>query len=106
MAKSKAKKHREKLEREGYRNPEQNRSEFATSDMYKFMKTKKTKTKRDKMHKRKHKGGYQIPNDNDPFYVPKFTTGSNLLRNFTKFAEFLCILQKINQTPINRAWFH
>lgn len=51
MAKSKAKKMREKLEREGLRNPETSRGVFALTDM----RTRKTKTKKEKMFQSKHK---------------------------------------------------
>ncbi|MFS1512262.1 hypothetical protein VQL36_07505 [Chengkuizengella sp. SCS-71B] len=51
MAKSKAKKFRERLEREGRRNPAENRSPFALIDMH----TRKTKTKKDYLYRNKHK---------------------------------------------------
>lgn len=51
MAKSKAKRHRERLVREGRRNPEAGRSPFAFVDM----QTRKTKTKKDIMYRCKHK---------------------------------------------------
>lgn len=51
MAKSKAKKMREKLTREGKRNPELSRSPFAALDM----STRKTKTKQDQLNQNKHK---------------------------------------------------
>ncbi|MBP2239546.1 hypothetical protein J2Z40_000099 [Cytobacillus eiseniae] len=51
MAKSKAKKIREKLKREGKRNPEENRSPFAFADM----RTRKTKTKKDLLDQKKQK---------------------------------------------------
>ncbi|WP_449619611.1 hypothetical protein [Robertmurraya sp. Marseille-Q9965] len=51
MAKSQAKKYRDKLAREGRRNPERNRSPFAAMDMT----TRKTKTKKDYMYQHKHK---------------------------------------------------
>jgi hypothetical protein len=55
MAKTKARKFREKLVREGKRDPESNRSLFANADMYKMMTSKKTKTKKDKSNQVKHK---------------------------------------------------
>lgn len=55
MAKSKAKKLREKLEREGRRNPESLRSPFATTDLFRQMRTKATKTKKDKLNGIKHR---------------------------------------------------
>jgi hypothetical protein len=51
MAKSKAKKIREKLTREGRRNPEENRSPFVFEDM----RTRKTKTKKDLLYQKKRK---------------------------------------------------
>ncbi|NBI27652.1 hypothetical protein [Chengkuizengella marina] len=51
MAKSKAKKFRERLEREGRRNPAENRSPFALINM----RTRKTKTKKDYLYRNKHK---------------------------------------------------
>lgn len=48
MAKSKAKKLREKLVREGRRNPEDCRSPFAFADM----RTRRTKTKKDSLYKK------------------------------------------------------
>ncbi|MCF6139259.1 hypothetical protein [Pseudalkalibacillus berkeleyi] len=52
MSKSKAWKKRRKLEREGRRNPEWNRSDYALMDL----QTRKTKTKKDKLNQNKHKG--------------------------------------------------
>ena len=51
MAKSKAKKIREKLIREGKLNPENARSSFVFMDM----RTRTTKTKKDKLNQVKHK---------------------------------------------------
>jgi hypothetical protein len=51
MSKSKARKFREKLAREGNRNPELSRSPFAMLDL----NTRKTKTKKDKLQQVKHK---------------------------------------------------
>ncbi|MDR7071704.1 hypothetical protein [Fictibacillus barbaricus] len=55
MAKTKARKLREKLVREGKRNPDSNRSTFSNADIYKMMTSKKTKTKKDKLNQVKHK---------------------------------------------------
>ncbi|MDM5316228.1 hypothetical protein QUF49_09505 [Fictibacillus sp. b24] len=55
MAKSKARKLREKMIREGLRNPMKDRSAFATEEMYKKMTTKKTKTKKETLNQIKHK---------------------------------------------------
>ncbi|MDP5273646.1 hypothetical protein [Chengkuizengella axinellae] len=84
MAKSKAKKIREKLEREGKRNPNKNRSAFAMIDM----RTRKTKTKKDYLYHNKHKnqhiqkenvGSFLILHQNllpllSPDYNPLFST--------------------------------
>jgi hypothetical protein len=51
MAKSKAKKLREKLAREGNMNPEAKRSPFVFTDM----RTRATKTKKDHLYQFKHK---------------------------------------------------
>ncbi|MFZ3589907.1 hypothetical protein ACOI1C_11640 [Bacillus sp. DJP31] len=60
MAKSKAKKLREKLEREGNRNPENGRSPFAELNLY----TRKTKTKKDILYRCKNKNhSFQEGND-------------------------------------------
>ncbi|GGB54169.1 hypothetical protein [Fictibacillus barbaricus] len=56
MAKTRSKKWREKMIREGKRNPHADRSTYAAAEMYKIMATKKTKTKKDKMNQNKHKG--------------------------------------------------
>lgn len=59
MSKSRAKKKREKLEREGKRNPDQNRGIYAFADM----RTRITKTKKDYLYKQKYKN--QSLNDNN-----------------------------------------
>ncbi|MBS4217594.1 hypothetical protein KHA96_04605 [Bacillus sp. FJAT-49711] len=64
MASSKAKKHRQKLAREGRRNPDNNRSPFALSDM----RTRKTKTKKDRLYTIKHKN-HDSNKGNDGFCV-------------------------------------
>ncbi|UPM56582.1 hypothetical protein [Gottfriedia acidiceleris] len=51
MSKSKARKLREKLVREGKRNPESSRSSFAMLDL----NTRRTKTKQEKLNQVKHK---------------------------------------------------
>lgn len=51
MAKSRAKKNREKLVREGRRNPEESRSPFVFADM----RTRRTKTKKDYVYRDKNK---------------------------------------------------
>ncbi|WP_075981755.1 hypothetical protein [Bacillus massilinigeriensis] len=54
MAKSNAKKLREKLVREGKRNPVDNRSPFVFADM----RTRKSKTKKDRLYVQKHKNHF------------------------------------------------
>ncbi|WP_251549916.1 hypothetical protein [Neobacillus muris] len=60
MAKSQAKKLRDKLSREGKLNPETKRSPFVFTDM----RTRTTKTKKDQLYRQKHKNR-QIPDGND-----------------------------------------
>ncbi|MED1864487.1 hypothetical protein P4V41_13555 [Fictibacillus nanhaiensis] len=55
MAKSKAKKMREKCVREGKRNPILDRSAFAQGEMYNLMTTKRTKSRSEKLNRIKHK---------------------------------------------------
>lgn len=61
MAKSAAKKLREKAVREGKRNPECNRSPFAHADM----RTRKTKTKKEQLYSSKYKNRYSDENRRD-----------------------------------------
>ncbi|MBB2481901.1 hypothetical protein H5P36_17135 [Bacillus sp. APMAM] len=66
MSKSKAKKRREKLVREGKRNPSENRGVYALTDM----RTRKTKTKKEVLSQVKHKGrlSYESIEDKSTFY--------------------------------------
>ncbi|WP_442594723.1 hypothetical protein [Neobacillus sp. D3-1R] len=65
MAKSKAKKIREKLVREGRRNPEESRSPFIFTDM----RTRKTKTKKDYLYQNKCKNhSSQVGNDGSFYF--------------------------------------
>jgi hypothetical protein len=52
---SKAKRDRQKLEREGKMNPELKRSPFSNNEMFRFMSEKKTGTKKDRLYKEKYK---------------------------------------------------
>ncbi|WP_404450631.1 hypothetical protein LG329_09755 [Virgibacillus necropolis] len=65
MSKSKALKKREKLVREGRRNPESGRSPFAQLDL----RPRKTKNKKDLLYKNKHKNRNpkQLENDSSLF---------------------------------------
>ncbi|KQL53854.1 hypothetical protein AN964_10320 [Heyndrickxia shackletonii] len=66
MSKSKAKKRREKLVREGKRNPSENRGVYALTDM----RTRKTKTKKEVLSQVKHKSrlSYESIEDKSTFY--------------------------------------
>lgn len=76
MAKSAAKKQREKLIREGKLNPEMNRGIYVLADM----RTRKTKTKQEKLNQTKYKkrlSDYsQDGRDKRSFYLLAFTTQS------------------------------
>lgn len=63
VAKSKAKKLREKLEREGKMNPEIKRSPFVLTDM----RTRITKTRKDHIYQFKNKN-HRFQDGNDGFY--------------------------------------
>ncbi|MDQ0341791.1 hypothetical protein ACFFF5_03175 [Lederbergia wuyishanensis] len=96
MSSSKAKKHRQKLIREGRRNPEENRSPFAFSDM----RTRTTKTKKDQLYKIKYKN-HSSHNGNDGFYF--FARIANkihsiLLRIYLEFTNALLPVTYIDQT--------
>jgi hypothetical protein len=64
MAKSKAKKLREKLTREGRMNPEAKRSPFAFTDM----RTRTTKSKKDHIYQFKHKNHQSHEGNDGSFY--------------------------------------
>ena len=68
MAKSKARKIREKLVREGKRNPEGNRNPFAFADM----RTRKSKTKKDYLYQNKYKNHSLNDSSDGSFYFPIF----------------------------------
>ncbi|OZU89381.1 hypothetical protein CIL03_06600 [Virgibacillus indicus] len=67
MAKSKAVKHREKLAREGRLNPEVGRSPFTQLDL----RTRKTKTKKEKLYRIKHKNRGPSKWENGSFFGQK-----------------------------------
>ncbi|MBM7662078.1 hypothetical protein JOC85_002885 [Bacillus mesophilus] len=69
MAKSKAKRFREKLAREGKRNPENSRSPFASLDLT----TRKTKTKKDVLYSSKYKNGQSNEDHDRSFYFCPFS---------------------------------
>lgn len=68
MGKSRAKKLREKLAREGRRNPEAGRSPFAFTDL----RTRKTKTKKDYLYQTKHKNHPSVHEKDGSFYMDSF----------------------------------
>ncbi|KMK74713.1 hypothetical protein [Alkalihalobacillus pseudalcaliphilus] len=70
MAKSSAKKKREKQIREGKRNPLNGRSPFVQLDL----RTRKTKTKKEQLYKCKHKNHFSERED-DSFYLEKKKAG-------------------------------
>ncbi|MBP2000569.1 hypothetical protein J2Z69_001600 [Paenibacillus shirakamiensis] len=63
MAKSQAKKLRERLIREGKRNPEAGRSPFASADL----RTRTTKTRHEQLYKVKHKNLISTYGDDGSF---------------------------------------
>ncbi|NHM32704.1 hypothetical protein [Neobacillus terrae] len=67
MAKSTARKWRDKLVREGRRNPEESRSPFAAADM----QTRVTKTKKDYLYRCKHKNQPLQEGKDGSFYFPQ-----------------------------------
>ncbi|MEI5908000.1 hypothetical protein WAK64_13140 [Bacillus spongiae] len=67
MGKSNAKKYREKLAREGKRNPEVDRSPFAKADM----RTRRTKTKKDYLYRAKYKN-HDSSNEKNGFFYAQF----------------------------------
>lgn len=68
MAKSKAKKLREKLAREGRLNPELKRSPFAFADL----RPRVTKTKKDHLFQFKHKNHQSTDGNDGSFYFVYF----------------------------------
>lgn len=76
MAQSQAKKQRQKLIREGKRSPELSRSPFAFQDL----RTRKTKTKQEQLHRQKYKNHASIYGDDGSFIFTRpvrcFSRGS------------------------------
>ncbi|WP_449537526.1 hypothetical protein [Ferdinandcohnia sp. Marseille-Q9671] len=68
MAKSNARKKRERLVREGKRNPENGRSPFALTDL----QTRMTKTKKDYLYRNKHKNHSFSDGNDGSFYFGFF----------------------------------
>ena len=67
MAKSAAKKKREKMQREGMRNPEKDRGLYASAEMYRRLAVKTAKTKKDLLYKRKPRS-HSLDNGRDGFF--------------------------------------
>ena len=78
MAKSEAKKKREKIKREGKRNPEAGRSPYVFTDMT----TRKTKTKKEKLYQEKHKGRVYSDNGDSRSYLFSYLSKIHIL-NFS-----------------------
>ncbi|MFD1737284.1 hypothetical protein ACFSCX_12040 [Bacillus salitolerans] len=70
MSKSKARKYREKIVREGTRNPELSRSPYVLYDL----RTKKTKTKKDLLYRSKHKNHVSDNRNDGSFYMLQFVS--------------------------------
>jgi hypothetical protein len=68
MAKSKAKKLRERLAREGNKNPEAKRSPFVFRDM----RTRAAKTKKDHLYQFKHKNHQSYDGNDGSFYFASY----------------------------------
>jgi len=79
MAKSKAKKLRDKLAREGKLNPEAKRSPFVFTDM----RTRTTKTKKDHLYLFKHKNHQSHDGNDGSFYFA--APSCKYLSNFILF---------------------
>lgn len=77
MAKSKAKKLREKLAREGRLNPELKRSQFAFADM----RPRVTKTKKDHIYQFKHKNHQSQDGSDGSFYLLTIHLAFLIVRN-------------------------
>ncbi|MDF2035955.1 hypothetical protein P2R12_03010 [Cytobacillus oceanisediminis] len=85
MAKSAAKKLREKAVREGKRNPECNRSPFAYADM----RTRKTKTKKEQLYRSKYKNRYSDVNRTDgSFLCILFSKAASPIKDQLHFSDY------------------
>jgi hypothetical protein len=96
VAKSKAKKLRERLVREGNRNPEASRSPFAFTDM----RIRKTKTKKDLLYRNKHKNHSPYEEKNGSFFilVTTFYSRSSMFMLKIHQRNRIKILDKIQAT--------
>lgn len=93
MAQSQAKKQRQKLIREGKRSPELSRSPFAFQDL----RTRKTKTKQEQLHRQKYKNHASIYGDDGSFY---FQSSVSLL-----FARVTKISYGLLSSDVRVWWF-
>lgn len=85
MAKSSAKKVREKAVREGKRNPECNRSPFVFSDM----RTRKTKTKKEQLYRYKYKNRHSDESRIDgSFYGLFYLKTASPLKDQLHFSDY------------------
>ncbi len=101
MAKSKARKLRNKLAREGKMNPDIKRSPFVFSDM----RTRITKNKKDHLYRQKHKN-HHIQNGNDGSFY--FAAIMNCLIKFCFFRYSSCAssteMEEKRITEVGPAW--
>lgn len=91
MSKSKAKKLREKLTREGKMNPEAKRSPFVFADM----RTRTTKTKKDHLYHFKHKNHQSLDGSDGSFY---FAAIDKCFRRICLSTYNLCASSKVVST--------
>ncbi|MDG5472695.1 hypothetical protein P6709_13135 [Jeotgalibacillus sp. ET6] len=82
MARSTAQKHRLKLLREGKMDPQVKRSPFAQIDL--DLRTKKTKTKKEKMNQRKHRNQLTREEWDGSFLYVKKEAGTKTCLNLFK----------------------
>lgn len=80
MGKSLAKKKRDKLVREGRRNPEENRSFFAFADL----RSRRTKTKAETLQKQKHKNRLSNHYDEDNRFFT-FNLTMDMINRISKY---------------------
>ncbi len=103
MAKSSAKKVREKAVREGKRNPECNRSPFVFSDM----RTRKTKTKKEQLYRNKYKNRHSDESRIDgSFYgfLFKNSLKSSCIFSITVF-PFLLYVSGLRHHPDHKSFY-
>jgi hypothetical protein len=99
MAKSKAKKLREKLAREGKVNPEIKRSPFVFADM----RTRTTKTKREQIYQFKHKNHQSQDGSDGSFHLSDISFSNVLLFTYNSWASSSDICENFTTVP-GTAW--